>query len=198
MILHLFSVRLRRFYGKGMSLQAQYTALYRPRKWITPSISGKEINRNVFKALDLEQNSVIAGVYQVRDIVSLSLSLSPSVVCQLAQPPSLSCTLHPLSHSRPQRVGDLESALLQTAVLPTARQHHGALQSWAISRKTTLSTAQIYGHLCRNNHSKRWWVITFCRSADHGEKFMSAALKSISHEWCTALSLSLGHTSNYL
>lgn len=197
MISHPFSVSLRLFNGKGISLQLQYTALYRPRKWITPSISGKEINRNVFKALYLEQNSVIARVYQVRDIVSLSLSLSPSVVCHLAQPPSLSCTLHSLSHSRPQRVGDLESALLQTAVLPTARQHYVALQSWAIFRKTTLSTAQIYGHLCRNNHSKRW-VITFCRSADRGGKFMSAVLKSISQEWCTALSLLLGHTSNYL
>lgn len=160
------------------------------------SINKWQGNRNVFKTLYLERNSVIACVDQVEDIVSLSLSRS--VVCHLAQPPSLFCTLHPLSHSRPQRVGDLEYALLQTAVLPTARQHYVALQSWAIFRKTTLYTVQIYGHLCRNNHSKRWWVITVCRSADHGEKFMSAALKSISQEWYTALSLSLGHTSNYL
>lgn len=195
MILPPLSVRLRHFYGRGITFQPQYTALYRTRKWITPSISGKEINRNVFKALYLERNSVIARVYQVRDIVSLTLSL-----CSLSSgSASLSlCTLHPLSHSRPQRVGDLEYALLQTALLPTARKHYAAPQSWAIFQKTTLYTVQIYGHLCRNNHSKHWWVITFCCSADHGEKFMSAALKSISQEWYTALSLSLGHTSNYL
>lgn len=35
------------------------------------SINGNKINRNVFKALYLEQNGVIAGIYQVIDILSL-------------------------------------------------------------------------------------------------------------------------------
>lgn len=51
-----------------------------------------------------------------------SYRYSLSLVCLFTLSSSLSCTLHPLSLSRPQRVGDLEWALLQTALLPTARQ----------------------------------------------------------------------------
>lgn len=67
-----------------------------------------------------------------------SYRYSLAVVYDLRSP-SLSCTLHPLSHSRPQRVGDLEYALPQTAPLPTARRAVSSLASQATFLFTTLS-----------------------------------------------------------
>lgn len=65
-------------------------ALYRLRKWITPSINGNKINRNVFKALYLEQNGMMAGIYRVMDMLSLSsLSFYFVSLPLLHSPPSL-------------------------------------------------------------------------------------------------------------
>lgn len=55
---------------------------------------------------------MIAGIYRVIDIISLWS------VFLLCLPPSLALS----TLSRPQRVGDLERALPQTTLLPTARQ----------------------------------------------------------------------------
>lgn len=105
-------------------------AFYRLRKWITHH----KWQQNTHKCI---QGS-LSGTERCDSCRLSSYRYSLAVVYDL-RPPSLSCTLHPLSHSRPQRVGDLEYALPQTAPLPTARRAVSSLASQATFLFTTLS-----------------------------------------------------------
>lgn len=137
---------------------------------------------------------------------SYRYSLSP--VCLFTLSPSLSCTLHPLSLS-PTESGwpgmssptDSTASHSQTGAVCNAldfRQSLGGVSRGLPPWDHYHSTIQMYGQRLKTTHLRNWWVITFCHSANHSEKFMSVAAKSISSEWCTAVSFSLGHTSNYL
>lgn len=64
-------------------------ALYRLRKWITPSIYGNKINRNLFMALSGTQRCDSWHLQSFRYYFSL--------VCLFTLSPPRSCTLHPLS-----------------------------------------------------------------------------------------------------
>lgn len=91
-LLLIFFWETRHCHSKGIALWLQYTALYRLRKWFTLSINGNKIYWNLFKALCVEQNDVISGIYWVIDILSLSLSSLPFYFVSLPllhSPPSL-------------------------------------------------------------------------------------------------------------
>lgn len=79
-----------------------------------------------------------------------------SLVCLFTLSPSLSCTLHPLLLSRPQRVGDLERALPQTTLLPTARQGQCVVLRSQASFRLILSSLAWWYHRLIHIYRHLW------------------------------------------
>lgn len=168
-------------------------ALYRLRKWITQSINGNKINIFFQGSLSGTERCDSWHLLSYRYSLSCLFTFSPSISCT-----TLSLSLS-LAHS--EWVARNELPYMKT-VLPTAREGQCVVrkftQGW-VSRAcfSNIITSLKCVSSFESHSSQKFKCNYFLAQYWSQYKVQVCHIKSITWEWCTAVSSWVGHISNY-